>query len=56
MEHQKKLIALIYDGTPYEERDVRLPEGDYCHRCRKPVDVERERRFHETVNLIYGDL
>jgi hypothetical protein len=56
MEHQKKIIDSVYDGTPYEEKDVMLPEGDYCYRCRKSVDVERERRFYENVNLIYGDL
>lgn len=56
MEYQKKIIDSVYDGTAFDEKAVRLPEGNYCQKCRKPVDVERERTFYETVNLIYGDL
>ena len=51
-EHRRKLIESVYDNTPYEEKDGYLPEGDYCHKCKKPVNVELEEKMSRTIELI----
>lgn len=55
-EYRRKMIDSVYDGTPYDETGANLPTGDYCRKCRKPVNVEFEQRMERNLLLIYGDL
>lgn len=55
-EYRRKMIESVYEGTPFDEKAVKLPEGNYCHKCRKPVNVEFEERMERNLLLIYGDL
>lgn len=53
-EYRRQLINSVYDDTPFDENAVKLPEGDYCRKCRKPVDVEFERATERNIQMIYG--
>lgn len=44
----------VYDNKPFKEKDVEVPVGDYCHKCRKPVNAEMERAFERKAQSVYG--
>lgn len=49
-------VRAVYDNEPFDENSYSLPETDYCRKCKKPVNVQFERRFTEQLNLVYGEL
>lgn len=53
--HFRKMVDLVYNGSPYDENAAVLPVGDYCRKCRKPVN-QRNLDYIKNINEIYGDV
>lgn len=46
-------IDSVYDDKPFP--DTELPEGDFCDKCRKPVNPIDTRTI-ETIIEMYGEV
>jgi len=55
-EYRRKMIESVYAGKTFDESGENLPSGDYCRKCRKPVNIEFEQKMERDFLLIYGDL
>jgi hypothetical protein len=49
------IADFVYDNKPFKQKDVAVPSGDYCYKCKKPVNVAMERAFEKTLESVYGE-
>lgn len=49
------LLDFVYDDKPFKEKDLAVPAGDYCHKCKRAVNVTLEHAFDRTIQAVYGE-